>query len=64
MNGIAIRSRKLKMTGPIPAGVARMETYATPDKLRPYEYINGQVVLGNDLYDVEMLPLEYEVAGD
>lgn len=61
MNGRTIRSRKLTLQGTIPANKERSGTFATPDRLRPYEYIHGNVVLGENLYDIEIIPLDYDI---
>lgn len=60
MKGRTIRSRKLTFEGTIPAQKEKTAVYVTPDRLRPYEYIHGKIVLGENLYDIEILPLEYE----
>lgn len=61
MNGRTIRSRKLTLQGTIPANKERSGTFVTPDRLRPYEYIHGNVVLGENLYDIEIIPLDYDI---
>ncbi len=61
MNGRTIRSRKLTLQGTIPANKERSGTFATPDRLRPYEYIHGNVILGENLYDIEIIPLDYDI---
>ncbi len=60
MNGRTIRSRKLTLQGTIPANKERSGTFVTPDRLRPFEYIHGNVVLGENLYDIEIIPLDYD----
>lgn len=61
LKGRTIRSRQLTLEGTIPAQKERTGTYKTPEKLRPYEYIHGEIVLGDNLYDIEIVPLEYDI---
>lgn len=61
MNGRTIRSRKLTLQGTILANKERSGTFTTPERLRPYEYIHGNVVLGENLYDIEIIPLDYDI---
>lgn len=61
MNGRTIRSRKLTLQGTIPAKKERSGTFVTPERLRRYEYIHGNVVLGENLYDIEIIPLDYDI---
>lgn len=61
LKGRTIRSRQLTLEGTIDAQKERTGTYTTPEKLRPYEYIHGDIVLGDNLYDIEILPLEYDI---